>query len=109
MARKSGWEDSTKSPDWIDVETMSRAMSALHSGIVGLTILPRGIGSSGGLSVAASIMWDRLPGSALPPFVNVVKDWPCTQHKTLAAHAYGLLHELDSKIGQTYENKELWN
>jgi len=94
-------------PDWTDVETMCRAMSALHSGEVGLTFLPVGIGSTGGLSVAASIMLSVLPGSRIPPCVSVVKNWPCSQHTTLEGHAFALLHELDFKISQVYEQSEL--
>lgn len=95
-------------PDWIDVETMMRAMSALHSGKVGLTLLPVGIGSSGGLSMAASIMFDVLPGSAIPPCVSIVKNWPCSQHVTLPGHGFALLLELDFKVGQMYEQASLW-
>lgn len=108
MPVKTGWEKSTSGPDWIDVEMLMRAISALHSGHAGVTILPRGIGSTGGLSVAASIMFDVLPGSSLPECVSVTKDWPCSQHAGIASHCFALLHELDFKIGQTYENRSLW-
>lgn len=100
---------STIGPDWVDVEAMMRAIGTLHGGSVGLTILPHGIGATGGVSVAASIMFAALPGSALPPIVTVVKCWPCTGHKELVAHCFALLHELDYKIGQTYKNEALWN
>lgn len=106
--RKLAMGKPTNGPDWIDVETMCRAMSALHSGEVGLTFLPVGIGSTGGLSVAASIMLSVLPGSKIPPCVSVVKNWPCTQHSTMEGHAFALLHELDFKIGRMYRNEELW-
>lgn len=95
-------------PDWTDVEMMLRAMSALHSGDVGLTVLPAGIGSSGGLSVAAMIMFDVLPGSSIPKSVEVIKPWPCLQHGTFPGHCFALLHELDFKIGQTYKQESLW-
>lgn len=100
---------SENGPDWIDVETMMRAMSALHSGTVGLTVLAAGIGSSGGLSAAASIMFDVLPGSAIPRCVSVVKSWPCSQHTTLPGHSFALLHELDYKISQVYNQASLWD
>ena len=99
---------STSGPDWTDVEMMMRAMSSLHSGAVGLTFLPRGIGANGGLGVGASIMFDVLPGSSIPESVNLIKDWPCTQHADLAGHCFALLHELDFKISQTYEQAILW-
>jgi len=108
MGRKTGWEGSTKSPDWTDVATMMRAMGALHSGAVGATVLPLGTGSNGGVSVAVSIMFDVLPGSSLPDCVAVSKPWPCTSHKTLAAHVFALLYELDYKISAVYQQESLW-
>lgn len=99
---------SMNGPDWTDIEMMMRAIGGLHSGQVGLTILPAGIGSSGGLSVAASIMFDVPPGSSIPEFVSVVKIWPCSQHATLDGHCFALLNELDYKIGQVYKNERLW-
>lgn len=98
----------TNGPDWIDVEMVMRAMSSLHTGVAGLTILPRGTGATGGLSVGASIMFDVLPGSQIPEAITVTKDWPCSAHSTLSGHCFALLHELDFKIGQTYEQSELW-
>lgn len=108
MTKKAEWAKSTNGPDWTDVEMMMRAMSALHSGEVGMTCLPRGIGSTGGLSIAASIMFNVLPGSALPPCVSVVKDWPCTSHKELPAHVFALLHQLDYEISKVYNQESLW-
>jgi hypothetical protein len=98
----------TSGPDWIDVETMMRAIGALHSGKVGLTLLPRGIGGSGGLEIGAGIMFDVLPGSQIPECETVIKNWPCASHATLSGHCYALLLELDWKIGQMYQNESLW-
>ncbi len=108
MGDKKQWAKSTNGPDWTDVEMMLRSLSALHSGEAGLTVLPRGTGASGGLSVAASIMFHLLPGSALPPCVSVVKDWPCTSHAELSAHCFALLHELDFAISKVYKQESLW-
>lgn len=108
MAKKTGWENSTSSPDWIDVETMMRAMSALHSGRAGITVLPRGIGATGGLSVGASFMFDVLPGSSIPESVSAIKDWPCSSHRDLVSHCFALLYELDHKIQRMYEQTEIW-
>lgn len=102
------WAKSTNGPDWIDVEMLLRGIGALHSGEVGLTILPRGTGATGGLSVAASCMFNVLPGSSLPPAVSVMKDWPCTSHADLAAHCFALLHELDFQISKVYQQESLW-
>jgi len=106
--RKEQWAKSSDGPDWTDVEMMLRAMSALHSASVGITVLPRGIGSTGGLSVGANCIFDVLPGSSIPASVSVTKDWPCNQHADLASHCFALLHELDFKIGQVYSQESLW-
>lgn len=106
--RKTGWEEPTTGPDWIDVEMLMRAIGGLHSGHVAVVISPDGIGSSGGVEVAASILLEVLPGSALPADIAVIKKWPCNTHRTLAAHAFALLHELDYKIGQVYKQESLW-
>jgi hypothetical protein len=106
--RKTGWEEPTTGPDWIDVEMLMRALEGLHSAEVALIVSPAGTGSTGGVSIVASALFVVLPGSALPASVTVHKDWPCNMHKTLAAHCFNALHELDYRIGQTYRNEELW-
>jgi len=108
MTKKDGWEESSSGPDWIDVEMLMRAMGGLHSGHVALVISPNGTGSSGGVEVAASMLFDVLPGSSLPENVSVLKDWPCHAHRTLAAHAFATLHELDFKISEVYNQESLW-
>jgi hypothetical protein len=99
---------STNGPDWTDVEAMMRAMGSLHSGKVGLTILPRGTGSSGGLSVSCSIMLDVLPGSSLPPLISVENVWPCNSHLSLEGHCFAGLHTLDFEISKVYNQETLW-
>ena len=108
MTVKAGWEKSTNGPDWIDVEMLMRAIGGLHSGHVAVIVSPDGIGSSGGVDVAASMLFDVLPGSSLPASVAVHKRWPCDTHKTLAAHAFSLLHELDFEISKVYKNESIW-
>lgn len=95
-------------PDWTDVEMMLRSLSALHSGNAGFTVLPRGTGSTGGLSVACSIMFNVLPGSSLPQTVSTESSWPCNDHATLSAHVFAGLHRLDFEISKVYRNEELW-
>lgn len=99
---------STNGPDWIDVEAMMRAMSALHSGQVGVTVLPVGIGPSGGLSVSCTMTFDVLPGSQLPGSVNCVSTWPCSSHAEMAAHVFAGLHALDFQISKVYNQESLW-
>lgn len=99
---------SNNGPDWTDVEMLMRAIGSIHSGVVGLTVLPRGTGATGGVSVGASIMLSVLPGSPLPEYVTTVKDWPCNAHADFAAHCFGALHELDFAISKVYQQEELW-
>lgn len=108
MTVKAGWEKSTNGPDWIDVEMLMRAIGGLHSGHVAVILSPDGIGSSGGVDVAASMLFDVLPGSSLPASVAVHGHWPCDKHKTLATHAFSLLHDLDFEISKVYRNESLW-
>lgn len=108
MTRKVGWEDSSKNPDWTDVEGYLRAMGALHSGHVGLLVSPHGIGFTGGLEVVALMAFDVLPGSSLPPEVRVSRGWPCNEHTTLAGHCLTLLYELDFAVGKVYNQSSLW-
>jgi len=99
---------SLNGPDWTDVEMMLRAMSSLHSASVGITLLPRGIGATGGLSVGVNCIFDVLPGSSIEKCVNVTKDWPCNQHADLASHCFAVLHELDYLVGKMYNQASLW-
>jgi hypothetical protein len=108
MSRKTGWEEPTTGPDWVDVEMLLRALGALHTGHAAVIVSPDGIGSSGGVEVAASMLFDVLPGSSLPDSVVVHRRWPCDTHKTLAAHAFSLLHELDYQISKVYNQESLW-
>jgi len=108
MTRKAGWEEPSTGPDWIDVESLMRAIGALHSAHVAVIVSPSGTGFSGGVEVAASAIFERLAGSSLPSNVAVNKAWPCNTHKALAAHAFSLLHELDFEISKVYENAKLW-
>lgn len=108
MTNKTGWEKSTNGPDWTDVEMLMRAIGAVHSGHIALVCSPRGTGAGGGLDVAASMIFDVLPGSSLPPTVVVSSGWPCNTHKTLVAHAFESLHQLDFEISQVYKNEALW-
>ena len=54
------------------------------------------------------IVFERLPGSALPVEVKVERGWPCNEHRTLASHVYALLYELDYQISRVYKQEELW-
>lgn len=106
--RKRGWEESTKSPDWTDNESMMRAMGSLHSGHVEVQVSPVGTGFGTGVQVEARMCFEVLPGSALPAVVKVVKPYPSNGHATMAACVFSLLYELDFEIGKVYKQESLW-
>jgi hypothetical protein len=108
LTRSDQWDSASNGPDWTDVEMLMRAMGSLHSAHVALVVSPLGNGLNGGVMVVGSALFELLPGSALPPAVQVEKAWPCNTHKTLATHAFALLHELDFAISRVYKNEELW-
>jgi hypothetical protein len=108
MAGKKQWAKSTNGPDEVDIETMMRAMGALHSGHVGLMFSPLGTGSTGGVLVQAMMSFDVLPGSSLPAAVVAEGPYPCKECGSFWGHAYSVLHALDCKIGQVYEQSSLW-
>lgn len=109
MTGKKQWRKSTNGPDEVDVETMMRAMGALHSGHVGVMFSPLGTGSTGGVLVAAMMNFDVLPGSSLPAAVVAEGPYPCKDCGSFWGHVYSVLHALDSKIGQVYEQTSLWS
>ena len=106
--RKNQWAVSSNGPDWTDVETLIRAIGALHSAHVAVILSQCGIGSSGGISVVASALFERLPGSQLPPSVQVKAEWPNATHATLEGVAFAQLYALDYEISRVYEQSSLW-
>lgn len=106
--RKTGWENSSKQPDWTDVETMMRSITTFHSADVRLTLSPLGIGAGGGLVTDLICLFDVLPGSSIPPGVGVKSNWPCKEHATLVSHVFAMLYDLDAAVGRVYEQSELW-
>lgn len=108
MTAKKQWAKSTNGPDYLDAETMMRAMGALHSGHVGLLFSPLGTGSTGGVLVSAAMTFDVLPGSSLPGVVGVEGQYPCKECGSFWGHVYSLLHALDVEIGRVYQQDSLW-
>lgn len=96
-------------PDEKDVETMMRAMGALHSGVVTLTVSPDGIGSNTGLKMTAMMHFNVLPGSSLPATVVHDSRYPCQNCASFWGHAFNALYGLDALVGKAYEQTELWS
>jgi hypothetical protein len=108
VTRKSGWEEPSTGPDWMDVESLMRAIGALHSAHVAVIVSPSGTGFGTGVDVVASALFERLPGSQLPASVTATGRFPCNTHTKLVALAFSLLHSLDFEIGKVYEQASLW-
>lgn len=108
MGAKTQWAKSSNGPDWTDIETMMRALEALHGAHVALIVSPAGTGSTGGVDIAASALFERLPGSSLPEGVACHRQWPHDGNATLDGAAYRLLHELDYAISQVYQQENLF-
>jgi hypothetical protein len=99
---------SSNGPDEVDVVSMMAALSALHSGRVDLTMSLDGTGFVPTAVVRATMHFDVLPGSSLPPEVAVESKWPCDRHQHLWACVYHGLHQLDFQISKVYKQEELW-
>jgi len=108
VTRKNGWEDSSNSPDWVDVQGMMRAIQAVHSGLIECVISPLGTGFGSGVSVVCRMRFDVLPGSSIPSVVEVDRPWPCNEHKTMASHVYSLIYTLDYEVSKIYNQEGLW-
>lgn len=97
----------TNGPDLIDVETMMRAIEALHGGAVKLAISPAGIGPSGGMAVVLSYSTAALGVAGLSEDLVVTNRWPCPIHKDMWACIFEGLYRLDAAIGRNYTQRTL--
>lgn len=100
---------SSNGPDLVDVESVMRALGALHSGHVVLSVQPLGNGFGTGVAVKLSMNFDVLPGSALPAVVGSDSEWPCGVCGSFWGHVFNGLYALDFKIGEVYGNSKLWD
>lgn len=95
-------------PDGLDVAATMKALEALHTGHVEVVLSPDGIGFNASVSTICRMRFDVLPGSDLPPSVEVTGTWPCRDHKTLTSHLYAGLFQLDFAISKVYKQEELF-
>ena len=94
-------------PDWIDVESMLRAIDTLHECKTGILISAQGIGGGTGLGVSLLSSFDALPGSNQVTTVESFSVWPCAICKEFAGHVMEGLYKHDHQIQLAYENKQL--
>lgn len=102
------WAKSTNGPDVTDVETLMRAISALHDTSVQFQCSPIGIGSSGGVRISAVATFTLLPGSDLPATVEQSANWPSNAGLDFWACLFQLLYQLDFQISERYAQEKLF-
>jgi hypothetical protein len=97
----------TNGPDMIDIETMMRAIEALHGGAVKLAVSPAGIGPTGGLAVVLSYSTAAVGVAGLAEDLVIVNRWPCPIHRDFWSCVFEGLYRLDSAIGRNYTQRTL--
>lgn len=108
MEKGKKWAESTSGPDCLDVMVIFQAIGSLHSGHVALILSPNGTGSPTHVDIAASILLDVLPGSALPSAIGVHSEWPNKSGSSFWGECYKLAWVLDEEISKVYKQESLW-
>ena len=108
MEKGKKWQQSGNGPDCLDVMTILEAIGTLHSGHVALIVSPAGVGSPTHVDIAASILLDVLPGSALPAAIGAHSDWPNKKGTSFWGECYALAWVLDEEISKVYRQESLW-
>lgn len=108
MEKGKKWRESTNGPDCLDVMTILQAIGTLHSGHVALIVSPAGDGSPTSVDIAASILLDVLPGSALPAAIGSHASWPNKSGSSFWGECYKLAWVLDEEISRVYKQESLW-
>lgn len=94
-------------PDVMDLEVAMRAVGALHSGEVKVTITPHTGSVSGGLHIDLCMSLTVLPGSSLPKEVHAWSEWPCPGCKDFVQHLYAGVVALDWEMEKAYNQLPL--
>lgn len=102
------WAKSTNGPDWMDVESLMRAIGTLHSARVAFGASPIGIGSNGGVSILVTANFENVPDALLPGIIVVESQWPNNAGLELVGEVFGMLYQLDFQIGEAYKQKQLF-
>jgi len=94
-------------PDWIDVESLLRAIDTMHGCKTGLLISAQGIGGGTGLRVDIVSTFDALPGSDQFTVAETNSVWPCAVCAEFPGHVLEGLYKHDYEIQRRYEQGEL--
>jgi hypothetical protein len=108
VEKSKKWHESSTGPDCLDVMTIFQAIGTLHSGHVALIVSPAGTGSPTHVDIAASILLDVLPGSALPAAIGAHTEWPNKKGTSFWGECYALAWVLDEEISKVYQQESLW-
>lgn len=96
----SKWRAPQNSPDWTDIFTTMKAIEALHSVTVTVS-LTAGVfdGPSGFTTIAALHSAASGEASVLgEPVLVMCGEWPCPEHQDYASCLYAALLTMDGKL-----------
>jgi len=99
------WRETKNSPDWIDVFATQRALEALHSVIVYITMTAAVFDGPGGCITIAAIRSSRHGDASVlgEPVICISGDWPCKEHADVQSCVYSGLLSMDSAL-----SRNLW-
>jgi len=104
MKARQQWQASSNGPDWTDVLITMKAIEDCHNVSVVFSLAP-GLfaGPAGMLTVSARQLGKD--ASVLGSYLAAISgEWPCPDHRDMAACVYaGLLrldHEIDKKVAE---------
>jgi len=100
MSGGSRWREPNHSPDWTDIFAVIRAMEALHSVTVFVTLSSAVFdGPAGFTTIAVHRTAKSGEASVLgEPAIISSGEWPCPHHRGYAACLYAALLEMDGML-----------
>ena len=105
MGKDKQWAVGGEKPDWMDVAAALRAVDAIHLGKTMVSISAQGIGSSGGIAVVISTLWEVLNGSRHRDLVTTERLWTGHLESELPAFVLGGIYHHDFACGQSYQQR----
>jgi len=102
MSGGSKWREPNHSPDWTDIFAVIRAMEALHSVTVFVTLSSAVFdGPAGYTTIAAHKTAKSGEASVLgEPAIISSGEWPCPHHRDYVACLYAALLEMDGVLSE---------
>jgi len=105
MSGGSKWREPNHSPDWTDIFSVIRAMEAMHSVTVFITLSSAVYDGSGGFTTISAHKMSRVGEASVlgEPAIISSGEWPCPHHRDYAACLYAALLEMDGLL-----SRKLW-